>query len=674
MPLTAALMMSVLLPTNVVLANETSTEEKSASVNTAETSEDTSKNKNDELFSEIPTLVEAEMNEGELNNFLLEDYFVTAERIPTKRLATPANVTVITAEEIAANHYQNIYEALSHVNGVVTALERDIPTRILSINGNDRILLLMDGRRTFITPPMKMIERIEIVKGGGSALYGSDAVGGVVNIITKKGDHNETTIDLNTGSWHRHKYEITNQGNDGTLGWFIDASISKSQPYKSRGYNPGDERSDYDDDDVALKLDHRFDDRNSLTFDIMHRSHHYNKYTNYGAVADNPFVFSWDYTPKYELFNQVSVSYNFKEGTTTPGFLRYFNNYYASDLIFWSKGNSRLQGVDYQNGWESGQHKIIVGAEWHQSSDIHQYINFGSNKKKVTNQAYYLQDTISMGNKWTVIPGTRFDHHSQFGSQWSPKIAANYSPDEKTKIYASWGRVYKAPSAQELYTDYWRRKSWDEIPLLFQSWRGNKNLRPETGHTETIGIEHDFSDKVNMALSLFNTKISDYLDLNDTTTIYPNAHYPYIFYYNEYNYINASADKQRGIDLTYRQKIDDHWSYNLGYAYTHCERPLGEEDFLSHLRIPKNSYRAAVKYQNGPWKASLMAVMGNGSSGNLYMEDNFALLDFNVSCAVSDWATIYAKAINFTNQNRYYYGRNSNAPGRLFQIGLDCSF
>ena len=148
------------------------------------------------------------------------------------------------------------------------------------------------------------------------------------------------------------------------------------------------------------------------------------------------------------------MTYNFKEGTSTPGFLRYFNNYSSGDSRLYGKGNSRLQGVDYQNGWEMGQHKFIVGGEWHQSADEHKFINFGNEKRKVTNQAYYIQDTITMGQKWTVIPGTRFDHNSQFGHQWSPKLAANYQPDDQTKIYASWGRVYQAPIARQLYTDW----------------------------------------------------------------------------------------------------------------------------------------------------------------------------------------------------------------------------
>ena len=631
--LALALMASSFLPLSPALAEEASTE-------------------TIDVVDEDETAVEPEVNEDSLRYLLLVDSFETAERIPTRRLSTPAEVVVVTADEIDANHYQSVEEALRHVNGMVMGF----------INGNDRVLTLVDGRRTFIYPPMKAIERIEIVKGGGSALYGSDAVGGIINIITKHGDHDETHFDFNTGSWHRRTYEITNQGNDGKLGWFIDAGIGKSRP-------SADNRSDdYDRKYASVRLDHRFDDRNSLTFDLQHYQDRTNKY----RVRDTPYAFDSDFTAKQEINNQVALTYSFKETTSTPGFLRYFNNYQNADSRLYGKGTSRLQGVDYQNGWEMGQHRLIIGAEWHQSADINERWN--DVKEKITNQAYYIQDTISMGKKWTLVPGTRFDHNSQFGSQWSPKVAANYSPDDQTKIFASWGRVYQAPNAQQLYTN-WNpgMLSRNDIPYFYINWRGNKNLNPESGHTETVGIERDFSDKVNASLILFNAKISSYLDLNDNGGNTYNSQLPGWFYLYDLEYVNSSADKQHGVEVNYRQKMDDHWSYNLGYAYTHRDRPMGSEVYISHWRVPKNSYKAALRYQNGPWRASVMGMFGTGSKGINYMADDFAMLDFNVSCDVADWATIYAKAINFTGQHKSFYGDN-DAPSHLFQFGLDCYF
>ena len=182
-----------------------------------------------------------------LDEYTLDDVVVTAERIPTQKMDTPANVEVVTAQEIAANHYNDLTEALSHVNGVVMGRQgsADVP----QINGDERVVIMVDGRRLNndqglssgkgsadlkMLPSLKNVERIEVVQGGGSALYGSDAVGGVINIITKKGKEARTTLDLNTGSWGTHNYEITNEGSDGTLSWMITAGIQKQGYYNYR--------------------------------------------------------------------------------------------------------------------------------------------------------------------------------------------------------------------------------------------------------------------------------------------------------------------------------------------------------------------------------------------------------------------------------------------------------
>ena len=79
-----------------------------------------------------------------------------------------------------------------------------------------------------------------------------------------------------------------------------------------------------------------------------------------------------------------------------------------------------------------------------------------------------MQDTWKFAKKWTLVPGMRMDNHSMFGTHWSPKIAINYLADADTQVYASWGRVFKAPTADDLYYNNY-------------GCVGNPNLRPETG-------------------------------------------------------------------------------------------------------------------------------------------------------------------------------------------------
>ena len=181
---------------------------------------------------------------------------------------------------------------------------------------------------------------------------------------------------------------------------------------------------------------------------------------------------------------------------------------------------------------------------------------------------------------------------------------------------------------------------------------GDPNLRPEAGHTETIGIEHDFDDKTNMSLSFFNSKMSDAIDWVPLTA--------------ELGLVsNVNSEERRGIEAAFRQKINDDWSYNVAYSYTHVEVD-GNND---HYRQP-NGYRLGVSYKHGPWKVNLHGIMGSSLSKTAYISDKYATFDFNASCDVTDFATIYLRANNFTNQ---YYTHDSNKC-RFFQAGVNFTF
>lgn len=589
---------------------------------------------------ENPTLVlpEGEENESMLDYLVLTDEFVTAERIPSERLNTPANVIVITAAQIEANHYKSIQEAISHINGAYFSFND------WNLNGSSRVAVLVDGHRTDYTPPMQTVERIEILKGGASALYGSEAVGGVVNVITKTGSANETTLDFSTGSWHTHMYELMNQGTSDKFNWIIYGGISKADAFdfkgNGKGISPLNEISDSDKKDVFLKMNYNINDRNSLELSYQHLGDRHNK--NGQINSADPYYYY------YDKANDLSLTYNFKEDTATPGFLRYIDNYKVNrdPLRTVEDYHTHLQGIDYQNGWKFGNHKIIAGLEYHRTKDFGWLLNY--NHHKVNNTAYYLQDTISMGDKWTFIPGVRLDHNSNFGNQWSPKAAVNYRADDSTKIFASWGKTYRAPNIEELYDmDY-----------------GNANLNPEKGHSENIGVEHSFDDRSVIRVSLFQNKIDDLINISATDN----------------QYTNRYSDKHRGVELSWAQQIDDNWSYDVGYIYTHTEGEPYNDPSWTIITAPKHSYHFGVHYNNGPFKANLFGIMGSsyvgidGAGSSRFDPTNYARFDLNMSYDVTDWATIYFKGLNLTDKEYSYHSYEYHLPGRFIMAGAKFKF
>lgn len=586
-------------------------------------------------------------------SYTLPDVVVTAERIPSRISETAANVSVITAEEIAENHYRDAAEAISHVNGVVVM--RTGMQDMVRLNGDDRVLVLVDGRRINSdqgtgsgragaslkeVPPMASIERIEIVKGGGSALYGSDAAGGVINIITKRGKENRTTLDVAAGAWSTQEYRLMNEGSAGDWSWTIAGGIDRRgyMRYKSDGETRRMPGSDYRNNELSLRVDKKLGAGDSLTLSVVHHR----------LSGDSHYLPSHTTSHVDRLYNDWSASYNFKENTATPGVLRIFDNY--KSMRFSGAFQSRLTGVDYQNGWQLNRsNRLVAGAEWHRSSSTN--LANGYDGEKLTNTALYVQDTIEAG-KWSIVPGVRMDHHSEFGTHYTPKLAVNYAASDKTQLYASWGRVFAAPQADDLY---YYNTGWGMY--------GNRNLKPESGHTETIGVRHAFDAKKSVELSVFQSKIHDAIRwVYNPVTFTTNAR-------------NIDLEKKRGLELSYRQELNKAWSYDLGYSYIRTERDKGAGLVWENSNAQPNGYRIGVHYGMGAWKANLNATIGSGLDRTVFGQKSYTIVDLNVDYAVDAHMNAYVKLLNLTNaQYPVYNSKYYPGPGRFFQVGLTYDF
>ncbi len=612
-----------------------------------------------------------DVQSGGADVYDMDDTIVTAERMPSKVMETPANVAVITAKEIEANHFSSLDEAIGHVNGVSVVRGAGGERQYVRINGNDRVVIMVDGQRLNddqggligrtsvdmnMLPTMENIQRIEVVKGGSSALYGSDAVGGVINIVTKKVYKNQTKIDMNTGSWGTHNYEISTQGKENDFSWLITGGIQRRGhfDYKFDGSSHTMENSDYNNNSFSMKLNNRFSDANSLSLYYMHKSVDAGQFECKGIV-NSPNT----YGPRLrENFNNYNITYSFKENTEVPGYVRWFYN----DKYIDQSGNfnNRTIGVDYQNGWKlNDKHTLVVGAEWQQGRAENKAN--GYQDARVTKEALYLQDTWKLADKWTLVPGVRMDHHSKFGTHWSPKVALNYLADKDTHVYASWGRVFKAPTMDDLY--YY--SNWGTGGMY-----GNPDLRPETGHTATLGMDHNFDENTSAGISFFVT------ELNDVIAWYSDA--------GSYYARNIKKEKQRGMELSFKQKLSPMWSYDLGYSY--IKREVDENAGMGMVldsNLQPNGYKLGVHYISGAWKANLLGTIGSGLEAKYYNgNSSYNIWDFNLSYEINNQLTTYFKVNNLTNQEYYEDGSSSGwsgttyypCGGRFYQVGFNLTF
>ena len=616
----------------------------------------------------------------------LEDTVVTAERRPTKKMETPANTTVITAREIEDNHYQSVDEAIGHVNGVSIVRMGGGLRSYVRINGDDRVVIMIDGQKLNddqgsasgkfsadlnMIPSIDNIQRIEIVKGGSSALYGSDAVGGVINIITKNAVKNETKVDINTGSWGSHNYTLSTQGKENDFSWFITGGLQKRGhfDYKFDGNSPTMENSDYNNNSFSMKLKNRFSDANSLVVSYNHKSVDSGLYDCFGSTSSLPSSYG---NRLQENFNNYAVTWNYNEDKDVPAYIRFFYNEKTINMggqdpityavLQHAPMYNRVMGIDTQRGWKlSNKHALVTGSEWHQSNSSNS-LN-GYEDRKLTNISLFVQDTWKFADKWTLVPGLRMDSHSAFGTHWSPKVAINYLADADTQVYASWGRVFKAPTADDLYY-----KAWGTY--------GNPDLQAETGYTATIGMNHNFNEKTSVGISFFQSRLNDaiaWLNIPGTW---------------DYRATNLEEEKRQGMELSFKQELSPMWSYDIGYSYIRREatkKANGIAMGVDPSNLQPNGYRIGVHYKSGAWKANLLGTIGSGLDAQYYNNNSsYNVWDFNLSYDIKKNLTTYFKVNNLTNQEHFEqkgslasaWGPASYYPcaGRFYQVGLTCTF
>lgn len=219
----------------------------------------------------------------ELQEYTLDTMVVTATRTEAKAVDVPVNTSVVSAAKIEERHYQNVAEVLKDVPGaqIVDSGEGAAEKKII-LNGDERVLVLVDGKRVNFDigtmsrasydlnqlPDVSIIDHIEVVKGHGGALYGSDAVGGVVNIITKKMDHNYGKVSMGFGSHQARDAKAMYTIKEGKTGVMLSASKAKQGYYKYKDVADGNTKrfgdANYDNEKVSLKVTQELSDTTNL--------------------------------------------------------------------------------------------------------------------------------------------------------------------------------------------------------------------------------------------------------------------------------------------------------------------------------------------------------------------------------------------------------------------------
>jgi len=610
--------------------------------------------------------------------YTLEGVVVTASRVPEKKIDSNADVSVVTAKEIEEKHYDDVSEAIRHVPGVMIA-SHGISSQTTNsdqvyINGSPNVVVLVDGVRRNTNgnslmnasigelTNMASVDHIEVLKGAASTLYGSDAQGGVINIITKAPKENgvHTTLRASVGNFGKENYNFYNEGREGNLFWTVEAGKELLHQYKDgwgrRVVNH------LNADHYNVKMGYDLGNDSDLVF-------HYEKYTSDYTM---PNMGTNDITPSAGTKDNDSTSLQYKakiNDRLTNLFSLYRNNTSFNIPMQSWKMDMRTSGISDQLIYDLDNQTITGGFDWYED-EIRKYPQEQELAgKKVHTAAFYLQDKINITKQWNVTPGIRVDHHSQFGNRTSPSLSIGYMPNDKTNYYFNYKTFFVAPNLYQMYV-------WNPIWGTY----GNKNLKPETGYTFEFGVNHQFDDTLSGTFNVFHTYAHN--------IIHPEP------IGNTYNYIYENMDRANinGFNLNLNKEFSSHWSTYVGYTYMHINAQKGK-NINNDGFIPESTLNVGINYKADKFNASLdgrgvMNRYGKKAYPEMRNYANYWVWDVAANYQFTKNATLFARVNNIFDQ--FYtdvgssYGPDAydpargydwySAPGRNFEMGLQFTF
>ena len=615
----------------------------------------------------------------DLQEFALDDMVVTASRVPTQKIDTPADISVITKEEIADQNYASASDALRAIPGVNVlgsgAKGSSMGQDKILLNGDERVLVLVDGRRMNLgssgnssadwLPPVNAIERIEVLKGGGSALYGTDAVGGVINVIMKKGSDigNHVTVKAAGGSWNAEQYAISASGStDSGLGLIVSATKERRGEYKFKNANGKSQllkNSGYDDTGVIVKLDQKVGEDNRIGVNFEHIN----------AEGGSPFGYSgFGNTDSHKrISNNVALRYDWNESSDERGYVQVYKNYQHAH--FRSPVASRQSnftdstiGLEAQQNFKfSDTDELTVGLEYYKTTVDNTSLYTG--ERDINNKAIFAENRWEFAPSWQLNTGLRYDHHSKYGSEVTPKVALNKKFDENSNVYLSWGRVFNAPTTDDLFWHQVDSSQWG----TFYTY-GDPNLKPEKGYVWTFGGNTKLNEKTSLSANVFYSKITDAIDWDYTSV--PNYTLA----------VNVNKEKRRGLELSLNHDFDDNLSAYASYTYVQVKQDKGK-GFTKDLTTKPNIYRAGLKYKNADWLFTLNANAVTGQSEKNFVDSSYFTLDLGAQYKINDNAKLFINGYNLTNARYAEFGglyKNGEArypmAGRSFIIGAEYTF
>ena len=515
----------------------------------------------------IATVAAVPEVKAEEESVQLKEVVVTATRTEKEPQDLTQTVTVITANDIQKSGATTAEEVIERTAGADVkdyGSKGSLSTINLRGANAEQVLVLLDGRRlnsasaggfdmADLAVPLEEIDRIEIVRGPSSALYGADAVGGVVNIITKKPGGAATTAIGEGGSHGFGSFTLSNSNKLDKFYYTLSAAKTKYDGFRAN--------SDLDQWTAGAKLGYGFSPDSNLEFTTDYLA----KEIGVPGSLDfpSPLARQWDrnigssltYNTKFskELDLRLNVYQNRERITyTDPNPVFPVNSKHTS-----TSTGAEAQSNWLANSWNQLTFGFVARQDHVESTDAGEHTD--------STWAAYLQDEISLGESFIVVIGVRNDSNSVYGDKLSPKVSARYLfSGTGTIIRASIGQAFRAPTLNELF---WSFDGFEQ---------GNPNLKPETATEYEAGIEQPFGKGNSIKFTYFERKIDNLIQwLPDSNFIY--------------SPINIGKAKITGSETEVKLVPFEQLTWAINYTYT---KAVDENTGLYVYNVPAEQLKS----------------------------------------------------------------------------------
>ena len=524
--------------------------------------------------------------------------------------------------------------------------------------GSGQVMVLIDGHPQYMGMfghPISdayqslMAERVEVLRGPASVLYGSNAMGGVVNIVTRRMQQDGVRTDINAGygSWNTVQTEVTNRVRYKGFSSIISASYNRTDGHRTdMGF---EQYGGY------AKLGYDFSPHWRVRADV--NVTHFNA-SNPGTVSDpltdadqsvTRGMTSLAVENEYEgTSGALSVFYNWGDHHINDGYsvlagespLDYrFNSHddmmgisaYQSVRMF--RGNRLTVGVDWYRFGGSAWNQYVAGERRGEREDI---VNIAQHEV-----AGYVDFRQNIGTWLTLDAGIRIDHHSHIGVEWVPQAGLSLHLPHSMELKASVSKGFRYPTIREMY--------------MFPPQ--NPDLRPERMWTYELALSQKLLEgRLSYGLNIF------YISGDNMILRLPNPDGAGMLNQNSGEIRNAGVEAQAA------WRIARDWSVDANYSFLHMDNPV--------VAAPEHKLYAGALFTHGRWHVSTgvqyMAGLYTQVGENPVQED-FVLWNVRASFRILDWMSVWVRGENLLDW-QYEINAGFPMPGANVTGGLNFEF